>query len=196
MAIKAGGRKDELVDIEDLRKSERIAESMKLAGEANERAGLANERASANEKEAAQLRKLAEDERLARVKLEERQGGREIKAKQKALIISSLARFKGRRFVVFVGEPNDSEVGHFTAEFLDTLIRAGLSFAHSGVETTKSPTEVAPGITFGFGNGADDLAIALGEVMREADLSSLLILSRRSDEFPKGELVVWIGRKP
>jgi hypothetical protein len=44
----------------------------KDAGDAIERASTANQRASDNEHEAARLRKLAEEERLARVKIEER----------------------------------------------------------------------------------------------------------------------------
>lgn len=38
VAIKAGGRKDELVAVEDLKKAQQIADTMKLAGDANEKA--------------------------------------------------------------------------------------------------------------------------------------------------------------
>ena len=38
IAIKAGSKKDDLVRIEDLRKTEQIANTMKLAGDASERA--------------------------------------------------------------------------------------------------------------------------------------------------------------
>jgi hypothetical protein len=159
-----------------------VASLNKEAGEARQKAGEAIER--------------SEQDRLARVKIEQRLGHRDISPEQADLIISALAPFKGRKFHFFGGEPNDSEAGHFTSVLLTIFMKAGLKFPDGAVRGTASSSEVGPGLTFGMGNGADDLAVAVMNALTAADLSSLLILTRRSDDFPKGELAMWIGRKP
>jgi hypothetical protein len=65
------------------------------ASTAAESASQADERASENEKEAARLRKLAEDERLARIKIEERVAWRRLTRAQQAEIGTRLAAFSG-----------------------------------------------------------------------------------------------------
>jgi hypothetical protein len=74
----------------------------KEAGDARKDAGAAIERASKNEKEAAGLRKSAEDESLARIKLQERlfwQGPRNLAIENaKAALVERLSVFRGQQF--------------------------------------------------------------------------------------------------
>ena len=72
------------------------AQARKDAGDAIERASTANKRASDNEQEAARLRKLAEEERLARVRIEERVTWRRLTQAEQAKIGAHLKRFSGQ----------------------------------------------------------------------------------------------------
>lgn len=88
-----------------------------LLSEAQKEAGAAIERASANEKEAARLGKEAEDERLARVKIEERLAWRRVSPKQFKDAVSRLSPFPGSLvYLQIVG--GDPETGAFAQDIL------------------------------------------------------------------------------
>jgi hypothetical protein len=97
-------------------------------GKAQQAAGEATERASANEKEAARLNKLAEEEKLARVKIEKRVGPRVITPEQEAFIARSLTAFKGQRvsLTIAVDNSNDFEIGQFLPQLYNAFMKAGL----------------------------------------------------------------------
>lgn len=63
---------------------------------ANLRIAWLNDRAAASEREAAQLRKLAEDEHLARLEFESRVAWRRITEHSQSVIASRLSRFSGQ----------------------------------------------------------------------------------------------------
>jgi hypothetical protein len=87
-------------------------EADKRAGEAFGRASAADERASTNEKEAARLTKLAEDERIARVELEDKIGWRRIGHTKQAKMASHLSRFPSESALIAY-DPNDLEAATF-----------------------------------------------------------------------------------
>jgi hypothetical protein len=64
-------------------------------------AGRANERASANEKEAARLNRLAQEERLKRVKIEERIAGWRLDSKAQKRLTDKLRAFSGTPFDLY-----------------------------------------------------------------------------------------------
>jgi hypothetical protein len=88
--------------------------------EAIDEAGDANERASKNEREAAQLRKDAEDERLARTKSEENIAWRRLAKAQKEEIGARLKLFHVQ-FSVTEYLAHDQEAGSFASDIVSAL---------------------------------------------------------------------------
>jgi len=79
-----------------------------------------NARAAANEKEAAQLRKLAEDERTARVELESKVAWRKLDNRTQGDMASHLARFSKEPALVSYN-PQDIEAASFASDIAATL---------------------------------------------------------------------------
>ncbi len=108
--------------------------SEKLLAVITEEAGDANERASNNEKESVQLRKDAETEHLARVKIEAAVGWRSLTKKQKQDMGAALVSFnsKAGANMWFDGSSTEAEM------FADDIAEA-LRYGHI---TTSSPGSV------------------------------------------------------
>jgi hypothetical protein len=105
------------------------AEAQRDAGIANERASVADERAAANEKEASRLGKVAEDERLARIKIEKELAPRTLTDSDRETIGTQLRliapNFAGRKVKVS-SYSADAEGIVFSLEIMDILTRAGI----------------------------------------------------------------------
>ncbi len=106
----------------------KAGESDERAGKALERASRADERASKNEKDAselrkraAQLQKEAEDERLARVKIEARARWRRLTAQQKQDIGSALGRHFSSQGVSLWYSAGDTEGSWFAADLAEAV---------------------------------------------------------------------------
>jgi hypothetical protein len=112
VVIKAGNRKDELTGIEDLQKAKQIADTTKLAGEANEQAGIANERAAELEKE--------------NLILQQKLANRRITKAQHDVLVAFLSKKRGR---IIIETMSDSESGLFAADFLKTFTDSGWEIA-------------------------------------------------------------------
>jgi hypothetical protein len=108
----------------DARKA--AGDAVERSNRANERASKSEELASSNEREAARLRKLAEDERLARVKIESRLAWRRIDEQQRKQIVRDLNGFKGRELRLGVINAN-REVDQFMEDLGFTLRATGIS---------------------------------------------------------------------
>jgi hypothetical protein len=91
------------------------AKARKDAGAAIERASSADERASKNEEEAARLRKVAEQERLARIKIEESVAWRRLTKAQQSRIGTRLSRFAGQQALLQY-DASDIEAGTFALD--------------------------------------------------------------------------------
>jgi hypothetical protein len=96
------------------------ANARQAAAEASDRASQANERASTNERETARLRKLAEDERLARIKIEERVAWRRLTPDQRSAIASRLKLFSGQQALLQYNV-NDLEADAFALDIASAL---------------------------------------------------------------------------
>ncbi|MGB9148569.1 MAG: hypothetical protein WCC14_22285 [Acidobacteriaceae bacterium] len=92
-----------------------------VLSDAETKAGQANDRASQNEKEAAQLHKDAEDERLARVKIEAAVGWRSLSNQQKRDIGAALASFSPRAGVSIWFNASSTEAEMFADDIADAL---------------------------------------------------------------------------
>ena len=84
-----------------------IARLNKEAEDARKSAGEAIERAAKLEKDAAELNRKAEEERLPRVKLEEYNTPRRITDKQGEILVAELKSLKGKKLILMtlVGDP-------------------------------------------------------------------------------------------
>jgi hypothetical protein len=152
--------------IDDAQKSE-IARLNKDAGDARKSAGEAIERAAKLEREAAELNRKAEEERLARVKLEEYNAPRRITDKQAEILLSELKPLKGKKLILMtlVGDP---ETASFSQRLLATLKSAGLDVAPSSGMMTITPA----GLSFTSGaNRTSDLE-AIGAALIKAGIAS------------------------
>ena len=81
----------------------------------------ANERASKNEKEAARLNKLAEDERTARVNIEARVSWRRLTEQQKAEMGAALGAHFSNQGVSFWYSAGDAESSWFAADLAEAV---------------------------------------------------------------------------
>jgi hypothetical protein len=106
---------------------ELIANIEERAADAEQKAGEANDRASANEKEAARLTKLAEDEHLARVKIEARVAWRHLTDKQKAEIGTKLGDFSNQEGASLWYLTGDTEAVMFAIDIAEALKRAHIA---------------------------------------------------------------------
>jgi hypothetical protein len=105
------------------------AEAQREAEIAKEDASKADERAAANEEEAARLGKAAEDEKLARVKIEKQLAPRTLNDSDRQTISQQLRpfapSFSGRKVKVS-SYTGDAEGIVFSLEIIDILTRAGI----------------------------------------------------------------------
>ena len=97
-----------------------VAAFQKEAADAREWATNAEERAAKIEKDAVQLRKDTEDERLARVKIEERVAWRKLDPKARSEIALHLSRF-AKEPALIAYNPNDAEAFNFASDIAATL---------------------------------------------------------------------------
>ena len=110
---------DKLQQISD----QELTDATMNAGAAIERASKADERAFKNEKEAARLTKLAEDERTARVKIEAKVAWRHLTDEQQREIASELGRrFTGTQGLSLWFSTGDTESSVFGGDIAKALI--------------------------------------------------------------------------
>lgn len=113
------------------------AQARKDASDASERASKADERASNDEKEAARLRKMAEAERLGRVKLEAQVAPRSLSLDQQRLIASACGRFHGHGVLVS-SYGMDGEGAALGGQIISVLQSAGIIVADGRASTMVS----------------------------------------------------------
>ncbi len=126
-----------------------IARLNKEAGDARKDASEAVERAAKLEREAAELNRKAEEERLARVKIEERLAPRVISGAQEAKLLAALKPLSGKHVSVFfvTGQP---ETERFARALAASLTKAGLN------------VQIQPGMRFG-GMTESGISLAVGK---------------------------------
>jgi hypothetical protein len=95
------------------------------------------ERAAHAEQQAAESNKIAEQERLARVKIEERLAPRRIGPKEHAALVSALKPYRGA--VVEVTKLGDLEAGQFADDIVSVLTEAGWNVQSNFVGVYSPP---------------------------------------------------------
>ena len=146
-----------------------IAGLNKEAGEARRTAGEANERAANVERHAAQLAKNAEDERLERVKLQEKMAWRKLTPEQAKRIVDKLKPFSGTPYDLYANP--DPESLNFL-ETVDTVLHSAgwvkkpnqssgqFSNGAAAIFISRLVISVAPSQVAEFGNAANAVAAA------------------------------------
>ncbi len=128
LALPYSDQIDELSDKELTMSQRQTMAALRISSAANERAGIAEQKATKNEREAAAFRwqaavliKRAADERLARVKIEEKLAGWNLDADSQTRLTEILTPFRETPFDL-VSDPSESR---FTREINDVLMVAG-----------------------------------------------------------------------
>jgi hypothetical protein len=187
------------------------------AGHANERASQANERAASNEKEAASLRKeasrlgkRAEDERLARVMIEEKIADRHLSIEQQRKIAAKLRRFAGTRLNLFAFSNGGDEVVKLGNELLRVLTGPNSAEWVVSPSLADEPGLVVPGIGIEVQQNADPRSIEAANALLSALTDERLSVgvipapppgehgmrAGRLNEDPKAMIRIIIGKKP
>lgn len=146
VAIKAGSRKDELIGVEDLQKAKRIADTEKLAGEANERA--AN-----TEKETAELEAIV--------------AGRQLTQHQVDSIAVSLKRFAGREVFV-TSYSGDAEAARLGIQIKSALARSGIHVNDELGRTIASSGGVLFGVNVSGPKTEEDLVQSISGALHKS----------------------------
>jgi hypothetical protein len=137
-------------------------EAQDRADTAERQAGSAIKQAAVNAKEAARLNKLAQDEALARVKIEERLAPRRITAEQTTKLSNELEPLKGKNVGLFV-LTGDPETSSFGSALESVLKAAGLN------------VKVSPGIVFGEVQAGISIMVGKNRMTEAAILAKALI---------------------
>jgi hypothetical protein len=104
-------------------------EARAQAAEANERASAAAERAATLEKEAAEANRIAEEERFARIKIEQRIANRLLTQEQHKAIVEEMHNFKNVH--IAIGEaPMTTESMLFANSLIAAFAEAGWTTEH------------------------------------------------------------------
>jgi hypothetical protein len=156
-----------------------IARLNKDAGEARKSASEAIERAAKLEKEAAELNRKAEEERLARVKLEEYNAPRRITDKQAEILLGELKPLKGKKLVLMtlVGDP---ETSAFAQRLFALLKSAELDVASSSGMMTITPS----GLSLTIGTNRESDAEVIGNALIKAGIASKPIQAQIDQQNP------------
>ncbi len=176
---------------------QKAAEANERAGKANERAAKAgkeaaraNERTAVLEKEAARLREVAENEKLARLQIEERLRPRRLTQQQREAIRSALAPFSGT-VINFVTVSNDSDGPQYAHDFIEVLSSAGWKTSPPIIGMFAPPLPV--GLTIKVVDGHNPAAVALQQILLSQGIDAGGV---RGAIFPPGDIQVIVGVKP
>jgi hypothetical protein len=177
LAIKAGNKRDKLIAVEDSKKEQKVADTLKLAADANERAGKANERAATLEVEALKLRtQLASQGPRANL----------LTGENRRRLVAALQPFSGQRIdirhsastilvngAVVMSTPIGDDALGLANTLIEVLREAGWNMPPkpliSGLQGTGLDVEVLPGASPETRAAAKALAEALRDVPLEVD---------------------------
>ena len=119
-AVQLNAAKDEAYTRFKAESSERVASAEAHSSQANAIAADANARASESAKETARLNQKAEEERLARIEIEERVAARRIPEKHRSSLANELRPFSGQKASLWF-QAGDHEARVFASELALTL---------------------------------------------------------------------------
>jgi hypothetical protein len=142
----------------------------------DERAAHANERIALAEQHAAEANRIAEGERLARVKIEEKIAPRRLSAEQIRTVADKLRRFTGQR-LNFFATAGDAEAIGIADDILKALNGPNSAGWFPTLSTGQYSSLVGSGIVIELSSDADararEAAVTLAEALRSERLAVL-----------------------
>jgi hypothetical protein len=190
LTIIADKRRDKLRNAEDLAKAQRMADSYALAAQANERAGVANQKAAELTVANSELQLQVEQEKLARLKIEQFFSPRTINERQSQLIREGLISFRGEKVVVFT-VTGLTETGNFANALTKVLREGGLEVeTRGGIIFGGNPRT---GISFTVGDNRVSFANVLSHLFSVAGLGEPPFRGDKSND--ANELIITIAPK-
>lgn len=112
---------------------ERISANELLTARAKSDAAEARALTASIESENLKLKSRVEEERTARLQIEERISPRRLKSEQKSKLISDLEPFRGQKIRVL--SPHNTEGNEYAIDFIDVFRRSGWVIVESGTST-------------------------------------------------------------
>jgi hypothetical protein len=169
----------------------------------NEEAKKAGERASANEKEAARLRKLTQDESLARLQLEAELAWRRISKDSQSATAAHLVRLPGQLAQISYNAA-DLEAQSFAADIASALRGAkwevfepqGIANMHQVLVTLRTDTPLEAGVTVTSTKNRTSRAAASALVQELSALGFDATLSPTKFQQPTSTVFIFVGRRP
>lgn len=197
--------------------NKRAAEAEQHAGQENERAAKAlqsaeiarrnaesfqleiasaNERAANAEKESARLSKEAEEERLARAKIEEKLAWRALSREQQGRISSKLHPFLGQEFTI-VTYADDAEAINLRDSMFTILQSAGWQYPNQQFSMLMV---LVRGVSVGISPSAKEstkLAASILELaLRREDIAANVDVFEFDDRTTVNTILIRVGKKP
>jgi hypothetical protein len=165
--------------IELSKQEERAARAEKDLADVQNMVAGANERAARAEEGAADANRLAEQERLARIKIEERMAWRRVSPKQHQTFVEALRPYKGS--IVELEKFGDLEASVFADDILRVLSDSGWNVRLS-VTGQRATLYIGPGLNPMYGlrievNDALPAGRALASVFKELNAVSITRMS-------------------
>jgi hypothetical protein len=162
-----------------------------------------NERASANEKEAASLRKLAQDESLARLQLEAELAWRRISKDSQSAIADHLVRLPWQMAQISYN-PADLEAQSFASDIASALRGAkweafepqAIANMHQVLVTLKTDTPLETGTTVTSTKNRTSRVAASGLVHELSALGFDATLSPTRFQQSTSTVFIFVGRRP
>jgi hypothetical protein len=124
--------------------SDVLSRAEEAASTANQKAGDAYERASANEREAARLKKEAEDERMKRVELEKQIQPRHLSEKQQNTLVNELDKSRSGGDLTIGVLPHDGEARLYAMDFEHVFQRTAPKWIDRGIVADNFELPVEP----------------------------------------------------
>jgi hypothetical protein len=172
--------------------NERASRAVRALASANEKSARANERAAKAERESARLNQIAEDERLARVKIEERIRPRRLSPQQREAIRVALSRHSGARVRIST-IADDAESGNLGADIKDAVSLAGWQLAFFGPVSYLGSGRLPSGVEIWVGDMFNTPAVALLRALRDHGID---VAIRLEEAEKSGDVIVVVGSKP
>jgi hypothetical protein len=165
-----------------------LQRSRERTAAANERiAGLDVAVAEANAR-AAEATQKAEEEKLARVRLEAQIAPRSLTQEQATSLVAALQPFAGTTAKTFV-YPSDGEGQRLEQQIRNSLVGAG--FTVYGPQRNADPGELKAGVIIGTAPSTQAAAVLLGEHLQRDG-----VFTQVSVEPSLPFILIWVGVKP
>jgi hypothetical protein len=169
-----------------------IAQANELSAKANEGAASANERAAEANQRAAEANRLAESEKLARLRIEEKIRGRRLTAEQKDKLSAVLRPFAPASITIEYPGTSDQEIVDLASDIDAAIRNAGITMSTANRSMMMGTSWRGITILFGDDRAAETEAIA--NFLIEAGLCKKPVSAEKSPV--KSTLAIRVGAKP